>query len=85
MSTAIALAVRSLYRRLNYHHFIDEEMEAERLQVICPKLYIKLMKVNRVKGTVLKVKWETVKLLTEYGGWRPKPGVIIYCSIDLPN
>lgn len=50
---------QSLYR-FNYHHFIDENMEAERLQVICPKLYIKLMKANRVKGTVLKVKWETV-------------------------
>lgn len=53
--------MRSLYR-FNYRHFIDEKMEAERLQVICPKLYIKLMKANRVKGTVLKVKWETVTI-----------------------
>lgn len=39
----------SYSRRFN-HHFTDEEMEAGRFQVICPKLYIKLMKTNRVKS-----------------------------------
>lgn len=41
----------SYSRRFN-RHITDEEMEAGRFQVICPKLYIQLMKTNRVKSTV---------------------------------
>lgn len=32
----------------------------ERVPVTRPKLYTKLIKANRVKGSVLRIKWKTV-------------------------
>lgn len=65
-----SLSCETSYSRRFTHHFTDEEKEAGRFQVICPKLYIKLMKTNRVKSKVEN----RVELEPDMGRWGHKPG-----------